>query len=104
MAIHDATGNTYVTVYEGEARCIAHSRIFEVDVEVAHMNISQETDLLDSPALSLRYLPSFLSAVIWKVKQDLEVRLVEMSASYEAGFMRILPCLFHECMIYNFCQ
>ena len=44
MAIHDATRNTYVTVYEGEARCIAHSRIFEVDVEVAHVNISQETD------------------------------------------------------------
>ena len=44
MAIHDATRNTYVTVYEGEARCIAHSRIFEVDVEVAHMNISQETN------------------------------------------------------------
>ena len=44
VAIHDATRNTYVTVYEGEARCIAHSRIFEVDVEVAHMNISQETD------------------------------------------------------------
>lgn len=44
VAIHDATRNTYVTVYEGEARCITHSRIFEVDVEVAYMNISQETD------------------------------------------------------------